>query len=984
MSNALPRTVADPVRGDFFENMIMETHCPEESLMPFWFWNGEVTETELIRQLELAAASGVDGLVIHARRGNRIAYLSERWFALWRCACLAARRLGLTLWIYDEEGFPSGTVSGRLPKLGEAFQQKFLSFLEMTAGEALAAGNVVRFFDRARPDRPLSRAEIRPDMTLLVFQRGLNPASVDFFQPSLTEKFLELTHEQYRRHLGEFFGTTITGVFTDDSHLLEPGGPRLAYSDDFEADFAARHGYSLLDSLGRLVDNLPDSGRVRRDYYHYCAERFAAAFLRPVRRWCEANSLAFYGHLCGDEGPFHVILRKSADPSLYYREFAAPGVDDYLSFHFEGRYLRDPVNSLQGGGWFCRTPGFSAANLIRAAVSVSAQTGNGNCMAEVLASLGWGVPPELLRAHLNFFLLHGANQLVPHYFGYSTSGDTKRDHPASYFFQEPYFAVSNDLFRDVRRSRRLLGYGRPAAGVLVWHPIDSVQTATDGGVIEEPGAFQSVRPGCRRDCAFYSGMLAELDLALSQRQVPFHFGFESIVAECGSVCGDLLQIGSAAYRTVILPWLEALRPSTVELLRRFHAGGGRLLILGSLPDGVELPGERYDSLETMLPQIPPAFDLRTPVDADAREIAVGMRIHRGRMFCSLANFNDHDCQVSIGGVPPDWLLYEPVDDVVAPLPESLRIGRFRMVHLLPAALAETLLDPAGRNRCCPELATGRFPLPRAGWRIARTRPNVCLIDRFGAPGSEVDCVDSQAFSRLSGPTGFHRTVVLPCRLPKLTFGFEPEGLERLQFNYRDLLHLPRTVHDATPDLAEVDLTGLQQTGVNLLHLVNRRRRLEYCYLFGDFRVGIRGRDVEVMADAPLDFGDLAAQGLPFYWGSVRYCLQFEWPEKPRGSEQLVLTGELAGVAVTLNTVALPADSGASVRIPLRAALRPGTNRLTIEVYNTAQNFFGPHRKFAQLEQRTAWYPQPCGADFAGSDAFSLAGFGLFDLPYIEY
>ena len=155
-------------------------------------------------------------------------------------------------------------------------------------------------------------------------------------------------------------------------------------------------------------------------------------------------------------------------------------------------------------------------------------------------------------------------------------------------------------------------------------------------------------------------------------------------------------------------------------------------------------------------------------------------------------------------------------------------------------------------------------------------------------------------------------------------------------------------------------------------------------MFGDFRVGIRGRDVEVMADAPLDFGDLAAQGLPFYWGSVRYCLQFEWPEKPRGSEQLVLTGELAGVAVTLNMVALPADSGASVRIPLRAALRPGTNRLTIEVYNTAQNFFGPHRKFAQLEQRTAWYPQPCSADFAGSDAFSLAGFGLFDLPYIEY
>lgn len=41
---------------------------------------------------------------------------------------------------------------------------------------------------------------------------------LDVFNPKATERFIELTHEQYRKHCGERIGTTIEGIFTDEPH----------------------------------------------------------------------------------------------------------------------------------------------------------------------------------------------------------------------------------------------------------------------------------------------------------------------------------------------------------------------------------------------------------------------------------------------------------------------------------------------------------------------------------------------------------------------------------------------------------------------------------------------------------------------------------------------------------------------------------------------------------------------------------------------
>ena len=47
------------------------------SMVPFWFWNDELKDEELIRQLKEMKDKGVYEVIIHARKGLTIGYLSD-------------------------------------------------------------------------------------------------------------------------------------------------------------------------------------------------------------------------------------------------------------------------------------------------------------------------------------------------------------------------------------------------------------------------------------------------------------------------------------------------------------------------------------------------------------------------------------------------------------------------------------------------------------------------------------------------------------------------------------------------------------------------------------------------------------------------------------------------------------------------------------------------------------------------------------------
>ena len=78
-------------QADFLEQFTMPAN--EFRSCPYWIWNGDMTEARITETLELYAAQGVGGVVIHARVGLITEYLSERWFELWPVTPMYLRTL---------------------------------------------------------------------------------------------------------------------------------------------------------------------------------------------------------------------------------------------------------------------------------------------------------------------------------------------------------------------------------------------------------------------------------------------------------------------------------------------------------------------------------------------------------------------------------------------------------------------------------------------------------------------------------------------------------------------------------------------------------------------------------------------------------------------------------------------------------------------------------------------------------------------------
>lgn len=82
---------------------------------PFWVWNELMTIEKIERQLQDLKDKGFGGAFVHARPGLIAPYLSEEWLFLFKEAVKLGRELGLKIWVYDENSYPSGFAGGLVP-----------------------------------------------------------------------------------------------------------------------------------------------------------------------------------------------------------------------------------------------------------------------------------------------------------------------------------------------------------------------------------------------------------------------------------------------------------------------------------------------------------------------------------------------------------------------------------------------------------------------------------------------------------------------------------------------------------------------------------------------------------------------------------------------------------------------------------------------------------------------------------------------------
>jgi len=96
--------------------------------LSFWSINDKLDILKLEKQLAEIKNAGFIGVIFHPRYyPNLPVYLSTEYMNIVSELILYARLLGMEFWIYDENGWPSGTASGEVLKLHPELQCQWLS-----------------------------------------------------------------------------------------------------------------------------------------------------------------------------------------------------------------------------------------------------------------------------------------------------------------------------------------------------------------------------------------------------------------------------------------------------------------------------------------------------------------------------------------------------------------------------------------------------------------------------------------------------------------------------------------------------------------------------------------------------------------------------------------------------------------------------------------------------------------------------------------
>lgn len=139
-------------------------------------------------------------------------------------------------------------------------------------------------------------------------------------------------------------------------------------------------------------------------------------------------------------------------------------------------------------------------------------------------------------------------------------------------------------------------------------------------------------------------------------------------------------------------------------------------------------------------------------------------------------------------------------------------------------------------------------------------------------------------------------------------------------------------------IATVKLPPVRK-GTNLLEIsvpLGRRTNLEYMYLLGEFGVDVSGAAKRITAlPGRLGFGDITAQGFPFYTGCIDYRFTVE---AGKGAEIAVPRYRGGLVKVFLDGKEQGNIAFSPYRLKLDAS--PGRHMVTLRLYGTRQNGFG--------------------------------------------
>lgn len=561
----------------------------------FWVLNDRCEWDDLAAQMRAFAAAGnVTALCLHPRAGLLVPYGGDEWFELIRRICLYAGELGLRIWLYDEDPFPSGNAGGRLlaenPGL-QAWGLRLFTYDPNAPGDPALfgfpagplawcglvheeTGETVDLTPRVGilrrrwtvqdcvdsrfyyPDTPLYRSPrgdtLEPEMAVTVphIPAGMKLVAIvarksmcaewvpfgmmDSLNPEATRLFLNSTHEKYRAAVGDLFGREIEAIFTDEPKMADP----WPWTPGLFEGFAAAHGYDIRPQLHYLFSrHTGERARLTRLHYRrHVADRFLDAWLRPVAAWCRSNGLKFVGHLSPEDDPIEqTAFLGNSFPIL--KEFDLCGLDLIIPATGDQRH---PVLNVG----------------VVSAVSVAQQNGKQGVMSETGACAP-GITGAEIRRIVLWQAIMGVTAPLIHCAFSSMRGPRGDECPPDYGPNSALWPAMAPLRAELADLQKVTHGARQIAPVALLWPIRSFHLD-----FREP---QGDHTGLRRQ--LWAVLSACLD-----RQIGVQFIDEEDVPRLEMRNGEAC-LGLARYTHLLIPPCLILSQQTAAAIRALQRRG---------------------------------------------------------------------------------------------------------------------------------------------------------------------------------------------------------------------------------------------------------------------------------------------------------------------------------------------------------------------------------------------------------------------------
>ena len=571
--------------------------------IPLWFWNNtQVSVSPLVQQLgQMVETDGYGGCaILPFGTGFRPDYLSEGYFHLYGEAVSKARALGAHMSIYDEYGFPSGSMGAINGSGVTTFMNnhpehtiKRLDKTEYRVGSGATFNrqialqgklmSVVAWNTNTKEIVPLRdcydeatgqvtwTAPKQSGWRVMVCQcvKDGDP-NVDYLSSEAVSLFIQDTHEAYYQHFSDDFGQTIVSTFFDEPTMYRAQG--RMWTGDFNEQFEARYGFSPEALYPALWYDIGDKTAYARNLlFSLHSTLYSEGFMKTISDWATEHGILATGHQDQEEIVNPTCV--SGDLMLVGKHLAMPGIDKIGG----GRPTED----------FYKVVSSSANNWDKAFVMSETYGAMGNISVETLYQIA-------IEQYTK-----GINHLIPHAVWYN-DGDVTFLPELSW--RNPLYNTELPRFNAFlsRLNYVLAREGRHVADVAVLYPI---QTQYAGHYFDGPkGYYEGGVDVPGTDYPQVSHYLTD-DLGID-----FTYLHPEVLDDRCTVADGMLNMNNTInhehFSVIVLPGVRVISLSNMRKIKEAWEQGVKVIFTTQRPqqaaDGAEGNAEVQSIVASML------------------------------------------------------------------------------------------------------------------------------------------------------------------------------------------------------------------------------------------------------------------------------------------------------------------------------------------------------------------------------------------------